>query len=265
MKTSSRITSILKANCLDTHVTGLPTFELSQLHLTHTPIFELPTQLRLGHLAERVVSECIQASTNYTLLYENIQLLEDKKTIGEIDFILQEVETQQITHVELAYKFYLYDPSRSSEVKNNWIGPNKNDSLTEKLEKLKTKQFSLLYHPCAKRALDKIDVHNVTQALCLLVSLYIPYTYKGNFNPSYSAAIKGYYLDLKTFIHLDNATKTYRMPPKKEWGMEPSENKTWVDYTVLSYQLTTCIAERQAPLIWQKDEDSFTQFFVVWW
>ena len=265
MKTSSRITSILKANCLDTHVTGLPTFELSQLHLAHTPFFELPTQLRLGHLAERVVSACIQASTNYTLLYENIQLLEDKKTIGEIDFILQEEETQQVMHVELAYKFYLYDPSRSSEVKNNWIGPNRNDSLPEKLEKLKTKQFPLLYHACAKPALDKIDVHNVTQALCLLVSLYIPYTFKGSFSPSYSAAIKGYYLDLKTFIHLDNVTKTYRMPPKKEWGMAPSENETWVDYTRLSDQLTTCIAERQAPLIWQKDGDSFTQFFVVWW
>jgi hypothetical protein len=31
--------------------------------------------------------------------------------------------------MELAYKFYLFDPSISSEPINNWIGPNRNDSL----------------------------------------------------------------------------------------------------------------------------------------
>jgi hypothetical protein len=35
--------------------------------------------------------------------------------------------------MELAYKFYLFDPSISSEPINNWIGPNRN-SLQEKLE-----------------------------------------------------------------------------------------------------------------------------------
>jgi hypothetical protein len=35
--------------------------------------------------------------------------------------------------MELAYKFYLFDPSISSEPINNWIG-NRNDSLQEKLE-----------------------------------------------------------------------------------------------------------------------------------
>jgi hypothetical protein len=47
-------------------------------------------------------------------LYENIQVIEDKKTIGEIDFIIEDKNTKQVIHMELAYKFYL-DPSISSE------------------------------------------------------------------------------------------------------------------------------------------------------
>jgi hypothetical protein len=65
-------------------------------------------------------------------LYENIQVIEDKKTIGEIDFIIEDKNTKQVIHMELAYKFYLFDPSISSEPINNWIGPNRDDSLQEK-------------------------------------------------------------------------------------------------------------------------------------
>ena len=105
MKTKSRIASILKANSLDFSVTGLQTFNLSVLNLTTDLEFQLPTNIRLGHLAEKIVSVLIKSSTNYKVLYENIQILEDKKTIGEIDFIIEEIHTKQLIHMELAYKF----------------------------------------------------------------------------------------------------------------------------------------------------------------
>jgi len=137
MNTKSRITSILKTNTLDTSVTGLQTFNLSALRLKNEPEFQLPTNIRLGHLAEKVVSGLIKSSTNYKILFENIQIVKDKQTIGEIDFIIEEIKSKQLIHLELAYKFYLFDPTISSEPMHNWIGPNRNDSLKEKLEKLK--------------------------------------------------------------------------------------------------------------------------------
>jgi hypothetical protein len=146
MRTKSRIVSILKANSLDYSITGLHAFNLSELSLATDLEFQLPTNIRLGHLAERIVSELIKSSSNYKVLYENIQVIEDKNTIGEIDFIIEEILTKRVIHIELAYKFYLFDPSISSEPINNWIGPNRNDSLKEKLDKLKNKQFPLLYH-----------------------------------------------------------------------------------------------------------------------
>ena len=195
MNIKSRITSILKTNGLDFSITGLPTFDLTELNLENNLEFPLPTNVRLGHLAEKIVSESIKSSTNFKVLYENIQIIEEEKTIGEIDFILQNKITKQLIHMELAYKFYLFDPNISSVTLNNWIGPNRNDSLQEKLDKLKTKQFPLLYHNCTKLKLHTIEINEVSQALCLLVSLFIPYQYKANFNPIYQKAIKGYYLN----------------------------------------------------------------------
>lgn len=265
MNSKSRIASILKTNNLDSSITGLPTFDLAELHLTNEIDFQLPTNVRLGHLAEKIVSELIKSSTNYEVLYENVQILEKDKTIGEIDIIIENQNTKQVLHVELAYKFYLFDPDISTEPINNWIGPNRNDSLKEKLDKLKTKQFPLLYHNCTKEQLNTITINEVSQALCLLVSLYIPYEYKANFNPTYQKAIKGYYVNFETFSNHDNPSKTYYIPTKKEWGMEPSENKNWSNFTTIEKQIQTSITEKQAVLCWEKYKDSYSSFFIVWW
>jgi hypothetical protein len=265
MKTKSRITSILKANYLDSSITGLAHFNLSELNLTKDLDFQLPTNLRKGHLVEKIVSNLIKSSTNYKVLYENIQIIEEKKTIGEIDFIVEKLSTKQLIHIELAYKFYLFDPNISAEAVNNWIGPNRNDSLKKKLEKLKSKQFPLLNHKSSKPEFKKIEISEVSKALCLLVSLYIPYNYKTNFNSIYKKAIKGYYFNYETLIRLDHSEKSYYIPKKKEWGMDPAENKTWADILGVEKQIKTSIKEKQSLLCWQKNKDSYITFFVVWW
>jgi len=265
MKTKSRIASILQANDLDFSVCGIPPFHLSELTLPNDLEFDLPTNLRLGHLVEKIVSELIQASENYNLCFENIQIIEDKKTIGELDFIIENKATNELTHLELAYKFYLFDPSISTEPINNWIGPNRNDSLREKLDKLKAKQFPLLYHPCTVAQLNAIDIGTVSQALCLLVSLFVPYEFKTKLSPVYEKAIKGHYFNLEQFTALHTSEKTYCIPPKKEWGIEPSENENWTAFESIEDQLNTSIAEKQAVLCWQKCNGTYSAFFIVWW
>jgi hypothetical protein len=265
MNTKSRIASIRGASSLDFSVTGLPSFSLSELQLSNDLYFPLPTDVRLGHLAEKVVSECIKLSDNYAVKYENVQIMEGNRTIGEIDFIIEEKLSTQLIHVELAYKFYLYDPNISSEPIKNWIGPNRNDSLVQKLDKLTTKQFPLLFHNCALSQLENVDIGHVSQALCLLVSLFVPYAYEGSFSPVYERAIRGYFLDLETFTRLDSADKVYYVPPKKEWGMDPSENETWTEFNGVYNQLARSVEEQQAPLCWQKSEGSYSAFFIVWW
>ena len=265
MNRTKRINSILKTKNLDSSITGIKTFKLLNLNLPTKSNFPLPSKLRLGHLTEKIVSELIKLSTNYTVLYENVQLIEDKITLGEIDFILKENDTNQILHVELAYKFYLFDPSISSEEINNWIAPNRNNSLQGMLEKLKRKQFPLLYHTSAKATLKNIDINKASQALCLLASLFIPYESKASFSPAYAKAIKGYYLNMETFMYLDDTGKNYYIPQKKEWGMEPTDNETWTDLAGVKEGIRASINEKRAVLCWQKHKDTYSSFFIIWW
>ncbi len=225
----------------------------------------MPTNIRLGHLAERIVSELIKSSSNYKLLYENFQIIEDQKTIGEIDFIIENNSNKKLIHLELAYKFYLFDPSISTDPINNWIGPNRNDSLSQKLDKLKRKQFPLLYQTCTISKLNTIDVDTVSQSLCLIVSLFVPFEFKTQLSPAYEKAIKGYYLNLEAFIKLDDPNKSYYLPSKKEWGMEASENEIWNPYNAIENQIATSINEKQAVLCWQKHKETYLSFFIVWW
>jgi len=265
MNPNARIKSILKASFLDPSVTGLRSFYLSELDLPEEIEFELPTNLRLGHLTERVVGALIKSSTNYEVLYENVQLVEDKITIGEIDFIIENRKTKQVLHLELAYKFYLFDPTISSDPINNWMGPNRNDSLIKKIEKVKSKQFPLLYHKAAKSIFPNIKLDEVAQALCLLVSLFVPFEYKDNFLPIYKKAIKGYYLNVKTFNDFDHSEKYYYLPTKNEWGIDPSENKIWIDFEDAKKIIDASIDEKKAPLCWQKHNETYSTFFIVWW
>lgn len=265
MNAKSRAYSILQAKQLDASITGCPIFSLTALEVLDTVDAEIPKNLRLGHLAERVVAQLIRSSANYKILHENLQVIDGNHTIGELDFIIQHKASAQVTHLELAYKFYLYDPSLSAAPINNWIGPNRNDSLREKLHKVKNKQFPLLFDERTVGQLEGLDLKSVSQALCLLVNLYIPYEYSETLAPAYQKAVRGYYLDQETFLNHHLEGKTYYLPPKKEWGMDPSLNTAWAELEGIAAQLAASQAEHRAVLCWQNDHGRFSEFFVTWW
>ncbi len=265
MKTSPRIASILNTKTLDQTITGYNTFDLGNLDIADEVSIAIPRNVRLGHIVEKIVAGLIRASHNYKLLHENVQLIEQKQTIGEIDFILQHLESEKITHLELAYKFYLYDPGISEVQLNNWIGPNRNDSLHQKLAKLKQKQFPLLYHPAARKALKDIRIEDVSQSLCFLVSLFVPYGFQEELNPAFHKAILGHYVNFKTFTEIDTDEKRYYIPPKKDWGIDPALNKKWQSSETVSISIKKSLSEKRSVLCWQKEGTKYQQFFVVWW
>lgn len=265
MNSKSRISSILETTCLDVSITGMPNFDLSQVEGNGVFDVELPTSLRLGHLAEYIIARFFEFSLNYDLLFESLQLVENKQTIGEIDFILKDLNVNRVIHVELAYKFYLLDPKLSQYSIKNWVGPNRNDTLKNKLDKLKKKQFPLLHHPVTKSNLQGIPVEEVSQALCLLVNLYVPLGYEGGLNPLFQKGVKGYYLDFETLIKQHKPNMSYCLPTKKEWGINPEENGLWFDFDRVLESIKTSLHEKQSVLIWQKQHDKMTEFFCVWW
>ena len=265
MQSEARIQSILNTQILDLTSLGFEPFYLSDLMLPKIPQIEIIDNLRLGHSVEKIVSQLIKASTNFKILYENLQIKVENKTIGEIDFIIEEIKTKQLFHIELAYKFYLLDPTISTIQLHNWIGPNRKDSLKEKIEKLRDMQFPLLYKTQTKAVISELDTTKINQKLCLVTSLYLPYESKVEIEPLYAKAVKGYFIKYDLFKSLEKNNKYFYIPKKKDWGISPSTNKQWYTYQEVEIVLNQVIEEKQAALCWQKCNEIYIGFFVVWW
>ena len=66
-------------------------------------------KLHLGKYVERLVSFQLSQQDHLSVLAENIQIQKDKITLGELDCLL--LKNNNPIHLEIIYKFYLYDTS----------------------------------------------------------------------------------------------------------------------------------------------------------
>ncbi len=96
---------------------------------------------RLGSMFEGLISFWLKISPNYQLLAQNIQIIEEGITHGEIDFILRDLQSQKTIHLEVAVKFYLGSPPFEDPFR--WFGTNTKDQLGKKLHHLQTNQSQL--------------------------------------------------------------------------------------------------------------------------
>jgi len=103
--------------------------------------FSKLNKLPLGKYAESLLNIYFKNCKEFELLANNIQLIKENKTIGEIDFLLKDLIKEEYIHLEFALKYYL-------KVKWNgqltFLGPNVNDQLRKKKEKLLGQQSRLL-------------------------------------------------------------------------------------------------------------------------
>uniref|UniRef100_UPI00404B41A0 DUF1853 family protein n=1 Tax=Flavobacterium sp. TaxID=239 RepID=UPI00404B41A0 len=265
MASKARVLSILASQSLNLSNFGFETFCFSELMVPTLPNIVITEKIRLGHRVEKIVSQLIKASTNYKMLHENLQIKDGNKTIGEIDFIIEEIPTKQVVHLELAYKFYLFDPNLSTITVENWIGSNRNDSLVEKIEKLRNQQFPLLNNPQTKDLVSGVDTTTAKQKLCMLTSLYVPYENKAKLEPIYQKVVKGYYINYEFFRTLNHKDQSFYIPQKKDWGVNPSNNQEWHNFQAIENQIKNAMEENQSVLCWQKNKNVYTEFFIVWW
>jgi uncharacterized protein len=101
--------------------------------------------LRLGRYAERLLSFFLRQQDRYQLLAERVALrsvLADRAgvaTTGELDFVLR--ENDLILHWELAVKLYLCEATGNTATPDQFIGPDRKDSLQRKLSKVFQRQL----------------------------------------------------------------------------------------------------------------------------
>ena len=241
-------------------------YGLTQLQLTPqtSSVFEgtLTRSPRLGKRVESFVSCFLQHIKNIRIVHENVQIQKNKRTIGEIDCILYQDNTP--IHLEIVFKYYLYDITVGSAEIAHWIGPNRNDSLQQKIEKLATKQFPLLYKEETQKYID-IDVDSIQQRVLFKAQLFVPYSDNNVvFEEMNAACVAGFYIYKNELTSL--ADCKFFIPAKLDWLLEPRKHIDWLSYERYKEQIEILLDAKKSPLCWMKKPNGeLFKFFVVWW
>lgn len=240
--------------------------QLALLPITKLVHLQLPQhKLRLGHLVERFISNQLHQINNIKVLAENLQIKQAKQTIGELDVLLLQNNTP--VHLEIVYKFYLYDETVGTNELEHWIGPNKKDSLVHKLNKLKTKQLPLLHNSETQQALKQfnISISTIKQYVHFKAQLFVPFQQGKTTYPFINnACIVGVYLNLVETIHFKDYL--WYLPNKYNWLATPQLNVHWYPYEKAIAAIKTLLTNKRAPLCWVKTPNNeLKKIFVVWW
>lgn len=224
----------------------------------------LPKINRLGKLVEFIFEELVTQDESFKLLCSNLQIINEKKTFGEIDYIFKKNDI--IFHLEIAYKFYLFDESCSRLILDKWIGPNRKDSLSLKLSKLKNKQFPIINSQQFRNKKKELKINSpLHQMLLLKAQLFMPFGKNFELPNNYKKCIEGFWLSALD-THLLSNEAEYFMPEKKDWIIHPQENKRWVSKKTVLNEVVNHHERNLSPLIWMKSKkNNFQKFFIVWW
>ena len=222
----------------------------------------------LGKRVEHYMSAILKKNSRFKLIAENLQVIKDKKTIGELDYLVEDLKDHQFLHIELAYKFYLYDPFVSGNYYEKWIGPNRKDSLFLKLDKLINKQFPLFYKEETRSVIKdfNLDVKEFHQELCLKGQLFVPETEKylidEEINPK---SIMGTWIRWKELRMSSYTNYSYLLLSKKDWLLPTSTYSDWKLFDEIKSEIEISITMQQSVLLGVRKENEISKLFVVWW
>lgn len=222
-------------------------------------------EIRLGKRVEQFTFFTLQQETSIQLLTENLQIQDGTRTVGEIDCLL--LKNKQPTHIEIIYKFYLYDSTVGNTEIEHWIGPNRRDSFFQKLTKLKNKQLPLLLNKFTKPYLEKLHLNRETiqQNVFFKAQLFVPFNDLNNTFPEINNdCIFGFYIRLNELSQFSDCK--FYIPTKVDWLKEIQTNVNWLNHSRFEEQITIFLNQQSSPLCWLKHPNGKTQkFFVVWW
>lgn len=252
-------------------IPNIEAFEFPEVHISEELISDLkkiehPRNRLLGKRMESFFEIALKHSGRYEKIASNIQIFREKVTLGEIDFLLKDLQKNKILHVELVYKLYLFDPKLPVGF-DRWIGPRRKDSLPQKLKWMKERQFPLLYLPESREKLQHLDLDfsNIEQQLCFKAKLFIPQKEKPEFEKLNPACMEGVWMHWKEFQKKDFQKNLFSSPKKVYWSMSPENNKSWLNFSQMQEIVSKLIEKDRPPLIWMKSDDQISSFFVVNW
>ena len=112
-----------------------PRIDLNDINASHLSAFLATGRIdRVGRYFERLISYWLHHVRQVKVIAESLPIRQHKRTIGEIDFLFYD-ESQRLTHMEIAVKFYLFRPDHVA-FGSHYLGPNATDTLDRKVDRL---------------------------------------------------------------------------------------------------------------------------------
>lgn len=113
-----------------------------KLNAAHIERIQRASQDKLGSFFEALVTTLFELLEQYHIIAENRVIQSPQRTLGEIDLLLQDSASQEVIHLELAIKFYLWVPAADSNAWH-WVGAGLKDFFTDKCQRLYQHQLHL--------------------------------------------------------------------------------------------------------------------------
>ena len=225
---------------------------------------EIDEKLRLGKYIERLVSFQLQQDESISILSENIQIQDNKTTLGELDCLL--LKGEKPIHLEIIYKFYVFDDSLSNSEIDCFIGPNKKDALIKKLNKLSEKQLPLLHSKHCKDYLETLDLNSteIEQQVYFKAQLFIPFQKEIILKTLNQDCVIGFYINTKQLEQFSDCK--FYIPEKIDWIITPYTNVNWLTFESFKKVSHNYLERQFSPLCWVKlPNGELKKFFLIWW
>ena len=137
-------------------------------------LLEKQKDRRLGKYFETLWFYWFSHNPRYEMIENNLQIIVDGETLGEIDFIVFDKKTKKMVHWEVAVKFYLGVGDTGEMC--NWHGPNLRDRLDIKVHHLLQRQSIVSKNARVRKWLEENRLCIDQCAVILKGRLYYPWS-----------------------------------------------------------------------------------------
>lgn len=236
--------------------------QLLENTVSQSETFTFEPTHRLGVYFEQLWHHLVRSSPALNLLRSNQQVIIDKQTLGEFDSIIQNLNSRQVIHCELAVKFYLQ--IGSGQKMADWVGPNLRDRFDRKFRRLLSHQLALSTKEEIKDwlLLEQLTIDNV--AMLTRGRLFYSMDRFLNQNFKHPAEVepqhlKGFWATHSEFKKYQNQSNyDWYQPPRMYWLSELTAD----DYPQLT-KLGHLNEQQLSMVVAMKDDCEVMRGFVV--
>ena len=172
-----------------------------------------------GHYFESLWEFWLRTNTDYRLVERGVQVRDEGRTVGELDFIVFNTRQDVYEHWEVAVKFFLgCGPTASPSF---WYGPNQADKLSLKVERLVSHQTQLSKTAPARRYLQEKKIEIARTRVVMKGRLFYPREVQSETVPPFGAGPaheRGWWTTAEGFESAFRGDqRRWAVLPKRDW------------------------------------------------